>query len=149
MTLCCSASIYTLLRLLCFNISTTINTSGSYALHTILSREVVFFVGEGRPSVDRASPHQTIFIKYEIDPKSCCLWEDPFKLCLLLFGHCLALKGGGVSTLAWMVWGNFFWGRICLILGVSTGAHNLCYDNRQSIVLAINCNRSVSKNNCN
>ena len=28
-------------------------------------------------------------------------------------------------------------------------AHNLCHDNRQLIVLAINCNHSAIKNNCN
>ena len=32
---------------------------------------------------------------------------------------------------------------------VSIRAHNLCHDNRQLIVLAINCNHSASKNNCN
>ena len=28
-------------------------------------------------------------------------------------------------------------------------AHNLCHDNRQLIVIAINCNRSAIKINCN
>ena len=32
---------------------------------------------------------------------------------------------------------------------VTSRAHNLCHDNRQLIVLAINRNRSDSKNNCN
>ena len=32
---------------------------------------------------------------------------------------------------------------------LKTRAHNLCHDNRQLIVLAINCNHSASKNNCN
>ena len=32
---------------------------------------------------------------------------------------------------------------------VSIRAHNLCHDNRQLIVIAINRNRSASKNNCN
>ena len=32
---------------------------------------------------------------------------------------------------------------------VSIRAHNLCHDNRQLIVLAINCNHLDSKNNCN
>ena len=32
---------------------------------------------------------------------------------------------------------------------IITRAHNLCKDNRQLIVLAINCNHSASKNNCN
>ena len=31
----------------------------------------------------------------------------------------------------------------------ATRAHNLCHDNRQLIVIAINCNHSASKNNCN
>ena len=32
---------------------------------------------------------------------------------------------------------------------VSTRAHNLCHDNCQLIVIAINRNRSAAKNNCN
>ena len=36
-----------------------------------------------------------------------------------------------------------------LIIRVETRAHNLCHDNRQLIVIAINRNRSASKNNCN
>ena len=40
---------------------------------------------------------------------------------------------------------NCMWFR----LRVTTRAHNLCHDNRQLIVLAINCNHSASKNNCN
>ena len=32
---------------------------------------------------------------------------------------------------------------------VHTRAHNLCHDNRQLIVLAINCNHSARTNNCN
>ena len=32
---------------------------------------------------------------------------------------------------------------------IDTSAHTLCHDNCQLIVLAINCNHSVSKNNCN
>ena len=35
------------------------------------------------------------------------------------------------------------------IFGVKIRAHNLCHDNRQLIVIAINRNRSASKNNCN
>ena len=52
--LCCFYSALTFLQP-----STPAAASGSYALHTILSREVVFFVWEGRPSVDRDSPHNT------------------------------------------------------------------------------------------
>ena len=36
-----------------------------------------------------------------------------------------------------------------LALGVEIRAHNLCHNNRQLIVLAINRNHSASKNNCN
>ena len=32
---------------------------------------------------------------------------------------------------------------------ISTRAHNLCHDNRQLIVIAINRNRSAIKINCN
>ena len=32
--------------------------------------------------------------------------------------------------------------------GPTTRAHNLCHDNRQLIVLAMNCNHLASKNNC-
>ena len=32
---------------------------------------------------------------------------------------------------------------------IGTRAHNLCHDNRQLIVIAINCNHSASKINCN
>ena len=35
------------------------------------------------------------------------------------------------------------------MLNLTTIAHTLCQDNCQLIVLAINCNHSVSKNNCN
>ena len=38
---------------------------------------------------------------------------------------------------------------ILFINTIATRAHNLCHDNRQLIVLAINCNHSASKNNCN
>ena len=34
-------------------------------------------------------------------------------------------------------------------VSIATIAYNLCHDNRQLIVLAINCNHSDSKNNCN
>ena len=34
-------------------------------------------------------------------------------------------------------------------ISVQLRAHNLSHDNRQLIVLAINCNRSPSKDNCN
>ena len=36
-----------------------------------------------------------------------------------------------------------------LLICVNTRAHNLCHDNRQLIVIAINRNRSAIKINCN
>ena len=50
--------------------STPVAGSGSYALHTILGREVVFFVQEGRPSVDRHPPHHIILISQLVLPIS-------------------------------------------------------------------------------
>ena len=35
------------------------------------------------------------------------------------------------------------------LICITTRAHNLCHDNRQLIVIAINRNHSASKNNCN
>ena len=45
--------------------------------------------------------------------------------------------------------GSQFWFKVVTFKGMFTSAHTLCQDNCQLIVLAINCNHSVSKNNCN
>ena len=39
--------------------------------------------------------------------------------------------------------------RFVKVASIKTRAHNLCHDNRQLIVLAINGNHSASKSNCN
>ena len=39
--------------------------------------------------------------------------------------------------------------RVKRVSSVNSRAHNLCHDNRQLIVLAINVNHSASKNKCN
>ena len=37
----------------------------------------------------------------------------------------------------------------CGVISITIRAHNLCHNNRQLIVIAINRIRSASKNNCN
>ena len=46
--------------------------------------------------------------------------EAPQKFTPQAFGHCPTRKGGGVSTLARMVWGNFF-GKNLLDFGGGSG----------------------------
>ena len=62
----------------------------------------------------------------------------------------LIMEVGGFK----MVFGNLFVIGTCSDMingkhGIIIRAHNLCHDNRQLIVMAINRNRSAIKTNCN
>ena len=71
------------------------------------------------------------------------------------------LKGGkgevyeGGTRVPGLIWGGgtpknaTFSGLFHMVDWVATRAHNLCHDNRQLIVIAINRNRSAIKINCN
>ena len=77
------------------------------------------------------------------DSQSCrCLWLDEGK-CSGQLQHVRLLPAFSSTMSAWR----------CIArqvnLGLQTRAHNLCHDNRQLIVIAINRNHSASKINCN
>ena len=76
-------------------------------------------------------------------------------LCLLFL---LLLLGSTTSkkTTPLCIWNLILWGSDLKSIrqnweggDMAIRAHNFCHDNRQLIVLAINCNHSTSKNNCN